>query len=69
MDFVVTHNRRVHWLIEVKASDEAVSPSLAYYTRKLSPKESIQLVLNLTRPQERSGIKLLRLGEWLEALS
>ena len=69
VDFVVTHNRRVHWLIEVKASDEAVSPSLAYYTRKLNPKESIQLVLNLTRPQERSGIKLLRLREWLEALA
>lgn len=69
VDFVVTQNRRVHWLIEVKASDDSVSSSLSYYTRKLNPKESIQLVLNLERPQERSGIKLLRLGEWLEALS
>ncbi len=69
MDFVVTQNRRVHCLIEVKASDGAASPSLGYYTRKLNPKESIQLVLNLQRPQERSGIKTLPLAEWLEAQS
>lgn len=69
VDFVVTQNRRVHWLIEVKASDGAVSPSLGYYTRKLNPTESLQLVLNPERPQERSGVKTLRLGEWLEALS
>lgn len=69
VDFVVTQNRRVHWLIEVKASDDRVSPSLGYYTRKLNPKESIQLVLNLEHPQERAGIKVLPLAPWLEALS
>lgn len=69
VDFVVTRNRRVHWLIEVKASDGAVSPSLAYYTRKLKPEEPLQLVLNLDRPEERDGIKILRLGEWLEGLA
>lgn len=69
VDFVVTRSRRVHWLIEVKSSDDAVSPSLGYYTRKLNPKESLQLVLNLERPQERSGVKLLPLGEWLDALA
>lgn len=68
VDFVVTLNRRVHWLIEVKASDGAVSPSLSYYTRKLAPRESLQLVLNLERPQERAGIKILSLGKWLDAL-
>jgi hypothetical protein len=25
-------------------------------------------VLNLDRPEERSGVRILRLGEWLEAL-
>jgi predicted AAA+ superfamily ATPase len=68
VDFVITRNRRIHWLIEVKASDGTVSPSLAYYTRKLNPVESLQLVLNLDRPEERSGVRILRLGEWLEAL-
>jgi predicted AAA+ superfamily ATPase len=68
VDFVVTHNRRVHWLVEVKASDDDISTALKYYTQKLKPAESLQLVLNLERPQEKSGIKLLPLGRWLEAL-
>jgi uncharacterized protein len=68
VDFVVTHNRHVNWLIEVKASDGDVSTALRYYTQKLKPMESLQLVLNLERPQEKSGIKLLPLGKWLDAL-
>jgi len=68
VDFVVTRNRSVHWLIEVKDSDEAVSTSLRYYVQKLRPKESLQLVLNLERPQEKSGVKIVPLGKWLESL-
>ena len=68
VDFVVTLNRRVHWLIEVKASDDEVGPSLRYYSAKLRPKESLQLVLNLHRPQEKSGIKVLPLLPWLDSL-
>jgi predicted AAA+ superfamily ATPase len=68
VDFVVTHNRRVNWLIEVKASDDDVSTALRYYRQKLKPVESLQLVLNLERPQEKSGIKLLPLGKWLDTL-
>ena len=68
VDFVVTHNRRVHWLIGVKASDDNIGTSLLYYTRKLQPTSSIQLVLNLRRSQEKSGIKILPLGRWLEGL-
>ncbi len=69
VDFVVTVNRRVDSLIEVKASDAAVSNSLKYYTERLHPRESLQLVLNLDRPQEKAGIKVLPLGGWLESLS
>jgi hypothetical protein len=35
---------------------------------KLRPHESLQLVLNLDRAQEKSGIKILPLGKWLEEL-
>lgn len=66
VDFVVTLNRRVHWLIEVKSSAEEISGSLKYYTEKLRPKQSWQLVLNLDRARERSGIKVERLAEWLQ---
>jgi len=64
----VTINRRVQWLIEVKTSDDNPSTSLKYYTEKLRPHESLQLVLNLERPQEKAGIKILPLGKWLEGL-
>jgi predicted AAA+ superfamily ATPase len=68
VDFVITRNRRVHWLIEVKSSDDTIGTSLNYYTRKLEPTASIQLVLNLRRCLEKSGIKILPLGKWLEML-
>jgi predicted AAA+ superfamily ATPase len=68
VDFVVTLNRRVHWLIEVKTSDADIGTSLKYYTQKLRPKESLQLVLRLDRSREKSGIKVLPFGEWLESL-
>ncbi len=68
VDFVITRNRRVHWLIEVKSSDDTIGTSLNYYTRKLKPTASIQVVLHLHRSQEKSGIKILPLGKWLEML-
>jgi hypothetical protein len=34
----------------------------------LQPKESIQLVLRLARAQEKSGIKIVPFGSWLENL-
>jgi uncharacterized protein len=68
VDFVVTFNRRVHWLIEVKASDDNPRNSLRYYTEKLRPHVSLQLVLHLDRAQEKSGIKILPLSKWLEEL-
>jgi hypothetical protein len=42
--------------------------SLKYYTQKLRSKESLQLVLRLDRSREKSGIKVLPFGEWLESL-
>jgi predicted AAA+ superfamily ATPase len=68
IDFVITLNRRVESLIEVKTSDTEISKSLRYYTERLRPQESLQLVLKLTRPQDKSGIKVLPLGPWLESL-
>src|SRR5690606_24491593 len=40
VDFVVTLNRKVRWLIEVKTSDDDVSAGLKYYATKLRPEES-----------------------------
>jgi predicted AAA+ superfamily ATPase len=68
VDFVVTRNRKVLWLIEVKMTDSEVSTGLRYYAEKLKPKEALQLVLNLDRAQEKAGIKILPLAKWLDAL-
>lgn len=68
VDFVVTLQRRVHWLIEVKSSDDMPSAHLRYFTERLRPQQSLQLVLRLQRPQERSGIRVLPLGPWLDDL-
>ncbi len=69
VDFLVTHDRKVRWLIEVKASDPQIASGLKYYRAKLQPHECLQLVLNLDRAQEKDGIKVLPLGPWLESLS
>lgn len=68
VDFVVTLNRRVQWLIEVKASEDDVSRHLLYYAPKLQPKASLQLVLSLKRPLEKGGVRVLSLASWLDAL-
>jgi predicted AAA+ superfamily ATPase len=68
VDFVATFNRRVRWLIEVKRSDGEASTALRYYTQRLQPEQSFQLVLNLDRAQEKQGIKIVSLARWLEAL-
>jgi hypothetical protein len=35
---------------------------------RLKPRECLQLVLHLDRPREESGIKIVQLAKWLEAL-
>jgi hypothetical protein len=68
VDFVVTLNRRVRWLIEVKSSDDSIGKGMRYYADKLHPKESLQLVLKLDREQEKSGIRVVSLPMWLDGL-
>lgn len=49
VDFVVLKEGAVEELVEVKYSDETVSPSLKYYAQKLNPRRATQIVLNLRR--------------------
>ena len=68
VDFVLTLDRRVNTLIEVKKADEKIATGLKYYQERLRPLRAVQLVLNLDRAQEKSGIKVLPLGPWLSGL-
>jgi len=68
VDFVVTLDRRIQWLIEVKTSDDTPSGHLRYFNERLRPQQALQLVLQLARAQERSGVRIQPLGPWLDAL-
>lgn len=68
VDFVVINNRQIQWCIEVKSKDDSLSPHIEYLNRKIAPKESMQLVMDLPKPKERKTIKILPLAPWLDNL-
>jgi predicted AAA+ superfamily ATPase len=56
VDFATVINNKVIDLIEVKSNDTTVSSSLKYYTERLKPKNSVQLVGDLKRSFHQGGI-------------
>jgi len=42
----------------VKYSDEEISRSLRYFTERLNPKKSTQIVANLDKPYDKDGIRV-----------
>jgi hypothetical protein len=67
VDFAMTLNRRVHQLVEVKMSDDAIGAGLRYYAERLKPNESLLLVRQLDRAREKDGVKILPLERWMDA--
>ncbi len=49
VDFLILKDNVIEEIIEVKVGDDSVSPSLLYYSKKLNPLKSSQIVLNLKR--------------------
>jgi predicted AAA+ superfamily ATPase len=58
VDFAIIKEGDLKELIEVKYSDESISKSLLYYTRRLNPKRATQLVATLKRSFDKGGIKV-----------
>ncbi len=56
VDFITQIDNRPFELIEVKTSDSTISTSLKYYSEKLKPKYTVQIVGNLDRPFHKDGI-------------
>lgn len=50
VDFLTLINGKIYELIEVKNSDASVSSSLKYYSEKLQPIRTVQIVGNLAKP-------------------
>jgi len=59
IDFVTVINNQVIDLIEVKSKDEDISSSLKYYSKKLTPKNTVQLVGNLKRSYQKDNILVM----------
>ena len=68
VDFVVEVNRRVRWTIEVKADDGALYKNLLYLKERISPGESLQLVMNASGVREIKGVRIVPLAGWLGGL-
>ena len=68
VDFAVVEEGQPRILIEVKRSETAVSPSLRYFTQRLAPAESLQIVQNAGRAETVHGIHVRPAAVWLDAL-
>jgi hypothetical protein len=58
VDFVITKDGELEELIEVKYGDDEPSRWLKYYTDRLKPRRSTQLVFGLKAPYDSHGIRV-----------
>jgi len=58
VDFAIVIDGVLEELIEVKYSDEEISRPLRYFTERLNPKYSTQIVANLDKPYDKDGIRV-----------
>ena len=69
VDFAITKDKKLEFLIEAKWSEEEVSKNLTYYSEKLNPMRSIQLVANLKREYQKNKLEVLSAKDFLANLS
>ncbi len=69
VDFSLSQKGKATHLIEVKASDDSPSASLAMMAKKLPEASALQLVQNLRREQHKDNIAIVSAGKWLAQLS
>ncbi|NBU97283.1 MAG: ATP-binding protein [Spirochaetia bacterium] len=65
IDFVITKDKKLINLIEAKWRDDQISRSLSYYSEKLKPKHSLQLVANLKREYAKNQLQVKKAVEYL----
>lgn len=66
VDFVTQINNEIVELIEVKNSDSTISSNLKYYSQKLNPKQTVQLVGNLKRPYHTDNILVTSITDYFK---
>ena len=65
IDFVVTKEKRLESLVEVKWTDEQISKHLQYYSERLKPVHSLQIVANLKREYHKNELRVLQAKNYL----
>lgn len=68
IDFVITKDKKLESLIEAKWSEDDISKNLVYYSERLKPKQSLQLVANLKREYKKNKIEVLSAKTFLSNL-
>lgn len=58
VDFVILKDGHVEELIEAKFSDEKISTSLAYYTSRLKPTKSTQIVMHIPNSYSHGHVRV-----------
>ena len=66
VDFVTQIDGKIIDLIEVKSADTSISTSLKYYSRKLNPQRSVQIVGQLQRPFHQDHILVTNPSEFFK---
>lgn len=69
VDFALVNEESVTHLIEVKLSDKTTARNLNYFSKKFPQAQSIQLVHNLDKEEQRGNISILSASNWLANLS
>jgi predicted AAA+ superfamily ATPase len=69
VDFAITKDKKLEFLIEAKWNEEEVSKNLTYYSEKLNPMRSLQLVANLKREYKKNKTEVLSAKDFLANLS
>lgn len=69
IDFVIEEKGAITHCVEVKLSDDDVSPQLRYFSKKLPGVPMVQLVHNLRQEKEIHGITITPAGKWLAQLA
>lgn len=68
VDFAIIKDKKIVELYEAKYTDDKPSSHLRYYTERLKPKKSIQIVANLSRAYSSGPIQIMSPLEALTSL-
>ena len=68
VDFAILKNHKVFALLEVKLSQNNISKSLLYYSEKLRPFHSLQVVMNLKQEYKKGNCRVLKLKTAMKVL-